>query len=64
MCVLAFAAWQKFVRTRQPARGVALVSLAFVVLTFATARMPLYDLYTAAMAIASSVCCAPDVGVS
>ncbi|MDO8679746.1 MAG: glycosyltransferase 87 family protein [Acidobacteriota bacterium] len=53
---LAHAAWQKFVRTRQPVPGVALVSLAFVVLTFANPRMPLYDLYAAAIAL--SVCCA------
>lgn len=56
VCGLAYAAWQKSVRTGQPLPGVALVSLAFVVLTFANPRIPLYDLYAAAIALA--VCCA------
>lgn len=56
VAVLSYAAWQKSVRRGQPVPGVALVSLAFVVLTFANPRIPLYDLYAAAIAL--SVCCA------
>lgn len=52
---LSYAAWQKSVRTGQPVPSVALVCLAFVVLTFANPRIPLYDLFAAAIAL--SVCC-------
>jgi hypothetical protein len=49
---LAMSAWRRSAK----APPVALVSLAFVVLTFANPRLPLYDIYAAAIAIA--VCCA------
>jgi len=52
---LAYAAWQKSVRMGQPVPRAAIVSLAFLVLTFANPRMPLYDLFSAAIAL--SVCC-------
>jgi hypothetical protein len=52
---LAYVAWQKSVRTGQPLPGVAIVSLVFVVLTFANPRIPLYDIYAAAIALV--VCC-------
>jgi hypothetical protein len=52
VAALALSAWRR--SARMPA--VALVSLAFVVLTFANPRLPLYDVYAAAIAIA--VCCA------
>jgi len=52
---LAYVVWQKSVRTGRPVPRVAIVSLAFVVLTFANPRMPLYDLFAAAIAL--SVCC-------
>ena len=50
---LAYAVVRK---SAQPVPRVGLVSLAFVVLTFANPRIPLYDLYAAAIAL--SVCCA------
>jgi hypothetical protein len=53
---LAYAAWRKSARTGQLVPRVGLVSLAFVVLTFANPRIPPYDLYAAAIALA--VCCA------
>lgn len=56
VCALAYATWQKSVRMGQPVPGVALVSLAFVVLTFANPRIPLYDLFAAAIAL--GMCCA------
>ena len=52
---LAYAAWRKSARMGQPVPSVLLVSLAFVVLTFANPRIPLYDLFAAAIAL--SVCC-------
>ena len=52
VAALALSAWRR--SPRLPA--VALVSLAFVVLTFANPRLPLYDVYAAAIALA--VCCA------
>lgn len=55
VCGLSYAAWQKSVRAGQPVPGVSLVCLAFVVLSFANPRMPLYDFYAAAIAL--SVCC-------
>ena len=45
VCGLAYAAWQKSVRLQQPVPTVSLVSLAFVVLTFANPRIPPYDLF-------------------
>ena len=53
---LAYAAWRKSARVGQPVPRVGLVSLAFVVLTFANPRIPPYDLYAAAIAL--GVCCA------
>ena len=55
VCGLSYAAWQKSVRLRQPVPTVSLVSLAFVVLTFANPRIPPYDLFAAAIALI--VCC-------
>ena len=55
VCALSYAAWRKTVRAGQPVPGVAMVSIAFVVLTFANPRMPLYDLYAAAIAVV--ICC-------
>lgn len=54
LCVaaLAFVAWRK---SRADAPLVSVACLAFVVLTFANPRVPLYDLYAAAIAL--SVCC-------
>lgn len=52
---LAFATWRRS-RTEQPVSPIALLSLAFIVLTFANPRMPLYDLFAAAIAL--GVCCA------
>jgi hypothetical protein len=52
---LSYAAWQKSVRTAQPVPKVFPVCLAFVILTFANPRMPLYDLFGAAIALI--VCC-------
>lgn len=56
VCALAYAAWQKSNRPGQAPPRVSLVCLAFVVLTFANPRIPLYDLHAAAIAL--SVCCA------
>lgn len=55
VCALSYAAWQKSVRLREPVSAVSLVSLAFVVLTFANPRIPLYDVFAAAIAL--SICC-------
>jgi hypothetical protein len=51
---LSYAAWQKSVPIG-PMRNVFLVSLAFFVLTFANPRIPFYDVFAAAIALA--VCC-------
>jgi hypothetical protein len=53
---LAYAAWRKASPSDQPERRVFLVSVVFLVLTFANPRMPLYDLFAAAIAL--TVCCA------
>jgi hypothetical protein len=55
VAALSYAAWQKSARTGQPAPAVSLVSLAFIVLTFANPRIPLYDVFAAGIALI--VCC-------
>lgn len=55
-CGLAYMAWRKSVRSDRQLPPVFVVSLAFVVLTFANPRVPLYDVYAAAIALV--ICCA------
>lgn len=55
VAALSYAAWQRSVRTGQLVPAVSLVSLAFIVLTFANPRIPLYDVFAAAIALI--VCC-------
>jgi hypothetical protein len=61
VCALAYATWRKSIE-RGPIPAAAMVSLVFIVLTFANPRIPLYDLYAAAIAL--SVCCAYTEGSS
>ncbi|HYE85253.1 MAG TPA: hypothetical protein VEA16_02770, partial [Vicinamibacterales bacterium] len=53
---LAYVAWRKRVAAAVPDSAAFVAALAFVVLTFANPRIPLYDLYAAALAV--GVCCA------
>ncbi len=55
VCALAYFAWQQPVREGLVVPLVPLACLAFVVLTFANPRVPLYDLYAAGIALV--VCC-------
>lgn len=62
---LSYVTWRRSLRSGRPMDPIAQVSLAFLVLTFANPRMPLYDLYAAGIAL--SVCCAlanPAAGLS
>lgn len=52
VCALAYVAWQRAVRRGVVVPLVSLACLAFVVLTFANPRVPLYDLYAAGIALA------------
>ena len=53
---LAYLAWLRSVRSNRPLPPLFVVSLAFVVLTLANPRLPLYDVYVAAIALV--ICCA------
>jgi hypothetical protein len=55
VCALAYAAWQQPVRSGLRVPLVPVTCLAFVVLTFANPRVPLYDLYAAGIALV--ICC-------
>lgn len=55
VAALSYVAWQRSMRTGQLVPAVSLVSLAFVVLTFANPRIPLYDVFAAGIALV--VCC-------
>jgi hypothetical protein len=57
VCVaaLSYVAWQKAVRSGTHVPLVSAACLAFVVLTFANPRLPLYDLHAAGIAVA--ICC-------
>lgn len=53
---LSWLAWQRFKPSPEPTRRLSAVSLAFVLLTFLNPRLPLYDVYAAAIAL--GLCCA------
>jgi hypothetical protein len=53
---LAYLTWRGSQSDGEPIPPVVLAGLAFVVLTFANPRVPLYDLYAAGIAL--SICCA------
>jgi hypothetical protein len=52
---LAYLAWRRVAPPSPPDAQLFAVSLAFVVLTFANPRLPLYDLYAAGIALV--ICC-------
>jgi hypothetical protein len=58
---LAYIAWRRSTRLGLPISPVTLTCLAFVVLTFANPRAPLYDLYAAGVALC--ICCGLAAGV-
>ncbi len=55
VAALAFVLWRKSSANGRRVPEIALVGLAFMVLTFANPRMPPYDLFAACVAL--SVCC-------
>ena len=55
VAALGYLTLQRSRRSGQPVPAIAMVSLAFFVLTFANPRLPLYDLYAAGVALI--ICC-------